>query len=1576
VDDIRGDLKVDNSSITLKSAKIFFGARGTSPDNGLYVTTDVWKRFSGYKDITFASRSDIQFKDSSTNLSVDRSLTLDAARILGMNADGTSVTLAASTVNIKNSEAVSNTQALSNAGTFAVNATDQIIIGGGDVLFGGFSTVDLSSTNDLTLKGKGSLATSNANLNITAARVVTASDRDATKKYIAPNFVVDAGTGAINMKGSGAVPATSTVPGGLLEMKGRSIELATVLQSDGGTIKLTSSGSSADGNGIFLHNGARILAKGTDDAPGGKVLLATDYVDASGTVQSGKIELDEGSMIDVSAGKQGDAGLITLKAPVGGVKIDGTLLGIARGGKGGSLILDTYQFSGNDKSRINTDMAKLIRTLGILASGGFTEAVDIRARTGNIDIDQTLTARHVKLTADDHSAGNGQINVKGNGAIDASGDTNHADGGTVELYAYNDLNIDGKIDALGSNGGNGGDVLLSSANGLVNVNANGAVDVSEGTGGAGGTVYLRAQQNGNDVKIKLAQGSISGARAVYAEAVKTYTYTSTLNVDSTIYGGWLNDASTFYTDNSTAIMNRLNPANSTSLHLLPGIEVVSSGDINWNTAWDQASSTKTRFGTEPGILTLRAANNLNIKQNLVDHPTAMSSLATSDSSVRDSWGFNLVAGADKDSADFLAVKRGAGNLNLLTDPTKPSGSGTLVYSESAPIRFASGNDTVIGQQTALGYMIDSTMGYNLASYDGSIHGNVGRDLIITGGAIQTATGDINITVGRDLQLNTASVSINKISLSTLGSIRTTGHAPTGAPPAGDPTPTTGTPSKDYWRYSEGGDIILDVAGNIGTYSSSQWLPASSDNAWDYYTQLKGLGSDPRVSGDKYGQFSAVFGRLKQPFTNQQSDTTAGIVTMGGGDIVVLAGSDFKAQAGTFNDGDLSIYANGDISGRFLNHGSADKPGQGEIHAMGNFGSSADPQQIELFNSGMAVAAMGDIWIGAIVNPSLASNQLNQLGSSPTYFRNCTYTPDTSISLKAGGDVTITGKAPKYLSTDAKVLASAKVLPATVDIEAGGNINLKSDYLTLTSSPRGSLRLSAGGDIVENVVVGTKDLQPGIMMSDIATEYWYGLFRVYNNPAVSAWLNNWNNGSNNHGYYDAARQATASPLHENDYTSVEVHAGGDIKNLGLYVPKKADVTAGGNILDMAYEGQNIHAEDITRIMAEGNIQMLYAKSTTKTGLIQGGPGVFLVQAGGSIDLGSSNNYIENGNTRYGGVQTIGNGNNALLGTGKSTLVVVSGYKQDMTQGMTSVDGIESFFNTLRDAGDNYAKLMADGKLNEAAELLNKTRENTITAYLGDPSGEGDINMVASQIGTSIGQSDIYVIGNGTVNLGKTALPVPGAATTASTGIWTGGGGNINLFTRYGDVNVNESKIMTFYSGDITIWSDQGNINAGRGSRTAVSASPPRKQITNGVTTWVYTPPAIGSGIRAVTYGDNAPLPGNIHLFAPNGVIDAGEAEIAGGRIILAALKINNAANINFSAGSIGVPQSSTGTANIGTMSGSGIAAQGSQLTSDASGLSAARAQASQLVEDIMTKWLDVKVFDFVLDGSDDNNKEEN
>jgi hypothetical protein len=136
---------------------------------------------------------------------------------------------------------------------------------------------------------------------------------------------------------------------------------------------------------------------------------------------------------------------------------------------------------------------------------------------------------------------------------------------------------------------------------------------------------------------------------------------------------------------------------------------------------------------------------------------------------------------------------------------------------------------------------------------------------------------------------------------------------------------------------------------------------------------------------------------------------------------------------------------------------------------------------------------------------------------------------------------------------------------------------------------------------------------------------------------------------------------------------------------------------------------------------------------------------------------------------------------------------------------------------------------------------------------------------------------------------------------------------------------------------------------------------------------FDPPAVGSGIRALTYDPDGiegpqkePPPGDIYLFAPTGIIDAGEAGISGGKVFLGATQVLNAQNISFAFGSVGVPASSEGTVSIGAITGTGLLEQ-NKMIDQATGLGPSRDRAAtaadRRVEEFLAKWLDVRVLGF-------------
>ncbi|WP_260467537.1 filamentous haemagglutinin family protein [Pandoraea apista] len=141
-------------------------------------------------------------------------------------------------------------------------------------------------------------------------------------------------------------------------------------------------------------------------------------------------------------------------------------------------------------------------------------------------------------------------------------------------------------------------------------------------------------------------------------------------------------------------------------------------------------------------------------------------------------------------------------------------------------------------------------------------------------------------------------------------------------------------------------------------------------------------------------------------------------------------------------------------------------------------------------------------------------------------------------------------------------------------------------------------------------------------------------------------------------------------------------------------------------------------------------------------------------------------------------------------------------------------------------------------------------------------------------------------------------------------------------------------MTTFGGSIQAWSAQGDINAGRGSKTTVLYTPP-KRVYDGMGDVTLSPsvPSSGAGIATL-----APLPevpgGDIDLVAPLGTIDAGEAGIrVSGNVNFAALAVVNAANVQVQGKSTGLPVIAA--VNVGALTNaSATAAQAASAAQDA------------------------------------------
>lgn len=356
--------------------------------------------------------------------------------------------------------------------------------------------------------------------------------------------------GTFTTQGVSALASTDDIGkvgfGGNLVVDASAIALGSALQAESGTVMLhATSGDITLGSGAYLaaRGYAKALFDQTRYSPGGKVTLQAD---------TGAVTALAGSTIDVSqpAGGRGYGGdLNVIAAGTGGtVTLNGTLLGGGGPGLGGRVKI---------ASQNALDLNALA---GLLAPSGFTGAIDVRTRTGNLSLSQgnALTANTVVLTADDRSSGNGVISIAG--TINANGyDGDTADGtgqagGQVGLFGANAVTLTGTgkiIARTAHRDERGGDVTIGigpTATGAIDLQAGSLIDVSGGTKGglSGGTLLLRAPliadasgvAGRGDVAITRIASTIIGARSVTVQPYVTFSTNSSIDGVGLTVPGW------------------------------------------------------------------------------------------------------------------------------------------------------------------------------------------------------------------------------------------------------------------------------------------------------------------------------------------------------------------------------------------------------------------------------------------------------------------------------------------------------------------------------------------------------------------------------------------------------------------------------------------------------------------------------------------------------------------------------------------------------------------------------------------------------------------------------------------------------------------------------------------------------------------------------------------------------------------------------------------------------------------------------------------------------------------------------
>lgn len=448
------------------------------------------------------------------------------------------------------------------------------------------------------------------------------------------------------------------------------------------------------------------------------------------------------------------------------------------------------------------------------------------------------------------------------------------------------------------------------------------------------------------------------------------------------------------------------------------------------------------------------------------------------------------------------------------------------------------------------------------------------------------------------------------------------------------------------------------------------------------------------------------------------------------------------------------------------------------------------------------------------------------------------------------------------------------------------------------------------------------------------------------------------------------------------------AGRDIVSSGTYVGERTpalsdlgrneSVNATGNLFihnspndvsrvsagrDILYSSFEIGGPGTLEITAGRNIQMEDRASITSIGPIRPGdnrPGASLVlQAGAGAEGVDYSRFI----ARYLGSENLAVGGTSLAAQpGK----VVKTYDEELLAWLTLGYGFggneeqaRAFYAALpsvEQAGFArqvyFAELRAGG-LEYAAE--NGPRQgsylrgrNAIAALFpttdvaGNPIRyDGDITLYGGAGVKTLFGGDIQMLTPG----GGQVFGVEGAAPPSTSGVVTQGEGNIQLYSQ-GSILLGQSRVMTTFGGSILGWSAEGDINAGRGSKTTVVFTPPRRVYdTWGNVTLAPVVPSTGAGIATLNPIAEV-APGDIDLIAPLGTIDAGEAGIrVSGNINIIALRVVNAANIQVQGKSSGIPV--TASVNTGAItSASSAATSATQAAEDMSRQQQAAARQNQ------------------------------
>jgi filamentous hemagglutinin family protein len=669
----------------------------------------------------------------------------------------------------------------------------------------------------------------------------------------------------------------------------------------------------------------------------------------------------------------------------------------------------------------------------------------------------------------------------------------------------------------------------------------------------------------------------------------------------------------------------------------------------------------------------------------------------------------------------------------------------------------------------------------------------------------------------------------------------------------------------------------------------------------------------------------------------------GISTAAGGNVSLVAGQDVvsllplagglqtDAGSGAFGaqPGNVTVQAGRDVQGHFVV-----RNGTGSITAGRNAGVASRLLALSLVDGGWTVDAGADILLQEIRNPN---GLFNNLGSTTAPFRHLfDYAASAHATLTAVNSVQLRGTAlPRY--ADAFSQGMAPIYPGTLTVSAGaGGVQLAND-VTLFPSPTGNLAITTtGGGSLSGTRAG--DLVQLVVSDSDRTQY-----RAFRDFGIS-----------DHG---------ATPLHLNDPTPVRLDISGDLSGLLIGVPKAAEITVGGNMVNSRFSGQNLHGNDLTFIRVAGDI-LNRNEFTTVPVAAEPDFSPFVLDLvfpplSGALS-GIQNQFSYNAANRTLTFQGRMTGDQLQLLLGVPVRVFdAAGIPQLLPNGDPVTRNVQvlptavaqALYDLSQDVpqnADTGYRIGGSGQFEVTARTLDLgatagivsygPRANPALARLSTHGADirvsltGNLEMFSTTI-SSLNGGDIDVHAGGHINVGSRTFT--GTSATAR-GIFTVDASDVTVTAR-GDINVNGSRIAAYDGGNVVVLSLEGNVDAGSGAGGAATVEKITVDpLTGRIAT--YAPTIPGSGILATTFPPSldAAFPasvspvGNITVTTPRGNIVANAGGIV--QIPLNGVSVN-AGTVSLRAGTRDAQGNVVHAGNIDA-SGSGVI--GSTVNLDASG----------------------------------------